>query len=169
MSAAETQTGVGAPLRSIERRIVLPVSTDRAFHLLSDPLRLDELTPAWFRLRPLAVPARLEVGTTIEYRMRWRRLPLRWVSVMTDWQRPHVSTYEQLRGPYRFFRHEHLFRAVSAGTEVTDRIQFLTARLPLAPGLIQRELEAILDFRAVAAATAVQSAGDSVRQRGDRP
>jgi ligand-binding SRPBCC domain-containing protein len=37
---------------------------------------------------------------------------------------PHSFTDEQIRGPFRYFRHEHLFRPHGAGTLMMDRVSF---------------------------------------------
>jgi len=93
------------------------------FELFSDPRLLNALTPPWFDLRPIApLPARLQPGLEISYRLRWRGLPMRWISRLTDWQEGTSFAYEQARGPYRYFRHEHLFSAVDGGTEIRDRV-----------------------------------------------
>lgn len=111
----------------------LPVERRELFGLFSDPRLLDLLTPPWFRLRPLGpLPRRLGAGSEISYRLRWRGLPLRWVSRITDWREPGYFAYEQQRGPYRYFRHEHLFDAVEGGTEVVDRVFFRAPGGPLA-------------------------------------
>lgn len=111
----------------------LPVPPALAFELLSEPLYLDDLTPGWFRLFPRAMPSRpLRPGSEIVYRLRWRGVPFTWISRITDWREPEFLAYEQLRGPFRHFRHEHVFRAVDGGTEVQDRVLFRIAggRLP---------------------------------------
>lgn len=114
-------------LTTCRHQFDLPVSRRQVFELLSDPDRLDSLTPPWFRLRPRpGAPRRLAEGTEIAYRFRWRGLPLPWVSRITDWREPEFFAYEQQRGPYRFFRHEHTFIATASGARVIDRALFST-------------------------------------------
>ncbi len=105
-------------------RFVLPVEPDVAFGSMADPRRLDSVTPAWFRLRPASVPPSLSAGTEVTYHLRWRSIPLPWTSRIVEWSEPRAFIYEQLRGPFRFFRHEHFFTEVSQGTEVVDRVIF---------------------------------------------
>ena len=67
----------------------LPVERRTVFELFANPLYLDLLTPSWFQLRPLSeVSGKLEVGAEISYQLRWRGLPFRWTSLLTDWQAP---------------------------------------------------------------------------------
>lgn len=103
----------------------LPVEPAAAFELFSNPLYLDALTPTWFRLRihsPLPDP--LGAGSEISYLLRWRGIPMRWTSRLTDWHSPCRFSYEQKTGPYRFFRHDHFFTAVEGGTEIRDHALF---------------------------------------------
>ena len=99
--------------------------TESVFELFCDPQRLNALTPPWFSLivRGSYSPP-LRIGSRIGYRLRWRGLPLVWRSVMTDLQPPHWLVYEQDRGPFRSFRHEHSFEPSGRGVIVTDRILY---------------------------------------------
>ena len=45
-------------------------------------------------------------------------------SRVTELERPTRFVEEQVRGPFRWFRHEHLFEADDAGTLMTDRVSF---------------------------------------------
>ena len=108
-------------------RFELPVARETLFSLFSEPRYLDLLTPAWFRLHPIgAIPEPLGEGSEISYRLRWRGLPFRWTSRLTDWRHGEFFAYEQERGPYLYFRHEHFFTLVEGGTAVTDRVLFRT-------------------------------------------
>ena len=43
----------------------------------------------------------LRAGAAVEYRLRWRRLPLRWRTEITAWEPPRRFVDSQARGPYR--------------------------------------------------------------------
>lgn len=146
----------------------LPVHRPVAFELFSEPRALDQLTPSWFRLEPSApVPRPLAAGVEIRYRLRWRGLPLGWTSRLTDWREPDFLAYEQARGPFRYFRHEHLFRPVDGGTEIEDRALFrgpggrLVDRLVVGPELQRifacRERRARALLRAIQPATGAEA------------
>lgn len=131
----------------------LPAGVEETFRLFSDPGLLDELTPRWFNLEPtsdFSLP--LTQGAEISYRLRWRRLPLRWTSRIVNWEPPHLLTYEQVRGPYRSFRHEHRFEAEEArtgiGTRVVDRVIYRArGGLPIERFLVRPDLERIFRHR----------------------
>ena len=132
----------------------LPWSQEEAFDLFGDVEQLDSLTPSWFRLVPVRSRdrlSRLAAGAKIDYKLRWRGLPLRWQSVIVTWRRPDEIVYRQGRGPFGAFRHEHYFQPEGSGTRVTDKIFFRS------PGgdfgrrlLIEPDLRRILDYRRAA-------------------
>lgn len=134
---------------SYTHKFLLPIEPPAVFELFAEPHLLDRLTPAWFRLQPLGpVPERLEPGTEISYRLRWRGLPFRWTSLVTDVREPEYLAYEQRRGPFRYFRHEHFFESVDGGTEVLDRVFFRAPGGALSDRLIARpDLRRIFSFR----------------------
>jgi len=51
-------------------------------------------------------------------------LPLRMTSRITAMSLPHSFTDEQTRGPFGFFKHEHVFRPHGTGTVMIDRVSF---------------------------------------------
>jgi ligand-binding SRPBCC domain-containing protein len=105
--------------------------------------------------------------------MRWHRIPLPWRSLITQWQPPVLLTYEQARGPYRSFRHEHEFIARTEGVEIVDTISFsLPLRHILEPigrllvePVVRRQLESILDFRSAKSAAILAADGDRLQER----
>jgi len=110
----------------IEHSFEIPdQATEAVFELFCDPRRLNSLTPPWFSLivrGSYSPPVRLD--SRIEYRLRWRGLPLAWCSVITELQPPNWLVYEQAQGPFRRFRHEHSFDPSGQGVVITDRILY---------------------------------------------
>jgi len=127
----------------------LPFERDHVFALFADPRHLDLLTPPWFRLAPSEpLPAQPGPGVEIRYRLRWRGIPWRWTSLITDWREPDFFAYEQKQGPYRFFRHEHAFTSTTSGTQICDRVLFRGPAGALADRLIALpDLRRIFDYR----------------------
>lgn len=154
----------------VECRFTLPVDTDAAFAFFCDPRKLDAVTPPWFgpRLRG-APPSRLQVGTTIDYAMKWHGLPLRWRSVITHVDRPVLLTYQQSQGPFRTFRHDHIFESVPDGVEIVDRIAFTAPFIPpvssLLKPLLRRQLANILTWRARRSEKLLSGSGGDVPGR----
>jgi ligand-binding SRPBCC domain-containing protein len=79
-------------------------------------LSLDVLTPQ---------PVAMAVGTRIRYRLRIYGVPVTWQSRFTRWEPPHRFAYQQERGPFRSWHHEHEFASSpGGGTVMTDRCRY---------------------------------------------
>jgi ligand-binding SRPBCC domain-containing protein len=87
-------------------------------------------------------------GTLIDYRIRWRGIPLRWRSEIEAWEPPHRFVDRQIRGPYRLWRHEHLFLERNGGTSVIDHVEYAPIGGALAHRLVvARDVERIFSYR----------------------
>jgi len=129
------------------QRFVRPI--EEVFGFFSDPGNLAAITPARLRFRIVEQPdGPLFEGAEIEYRIRVRGFPLSWRSRITAWDPPHRFVDEQVRGPYRFWIHEHLFEREAGGTIVRDRVRYGVPGGGLVDRLLVRpDLERIFDFR----------------------
>jgi ligand-binding SRPBCC domain-containing protein len=147
-----------SPPSSYSHSFTLPAGLEATFRLFSDPGLLDSLTPSWFRLKPTSpVSLPLAPGIEISYRLRWRGLPLRWISRVVEWKPPHLLTYEQVRGPYRLFRHEHRFETEETGTRVFDRVIYRApGGRPIRSFVVRPDLEKIFRHRERAARRALE-------------
>ncbi len=140
------------PLFVLERRQVLPADITRVFAFFEDPMNLEVITPPWLRFEVVAsTDARMRLGTEIDYRLRWQRLPMRWRSRIAEYEPGRMFADEMLKGPYRRWYHRHFFRETPDGVEMIDRVEY---ELPLGVlgrvahvALIRRQLEAIFDYR----------------------
>ena len=136
-------------LRHVQR---VPARLDDVFAFFSDPENLETLTPPWLGFRILgASDSPVRLGTRIRYRLRLNGIPLRWESVISEYEPWRMFADEQVRGPYRFWYHRHLFRAVDGGVEVEDLVEY---ELPLGvlgriahAVLVRRQLRQIFEFR----------------------
>lgn len=119
------------------------------FDFFSRAENLQELTPGWLDFRLLLPPPlTMREGTTIDYRLRLRRFPVRWRSVISRWDPPRGFVDEQVRGPYRSWRHAHRFDPDGDWTRVRDEVDFevLGGRL-MARALVLPDLLRIFHFR----------------------
>lgn len=146
---------VGSPAvpdhaRVLERAMVLPASIAHVFAFFADAGNLESITPPLLRFRILTpTPIEMREGTLIDYRLRLRGVPIRWRTRISVWRPPHRFVDEQVRGPYRLWRHEHTFEPVSAGTLCRDVVHYRHWGGPIAERLIVRpDLERIFDYRA---------------------
>jgi ligand-binding SRPBCC domain-containing protein len=134
---------------TLERSMDLALPQVEVFEFFADARNLEVITPPWLHFRILT-PARIfmGIGTRIEYRLRIRGVPVRWVSEIAAWDPPRRFVDKQISGPYRLWEHEHRFEDTASGTKVRDRVRYavpggaIVQRLLVAP-----DLERIFDYR----------------------
>jgi ligand-binding SRPBCC domain-containing protein len=129
--------------------LVVPATLDRVFPFFAEARNLEKLTPPWLRFEVLTEgPIVMAAGTLIDYRIRWRGLPLRWRTEIEVWEPPHRFVDRQIRGPYRLWRHEHLFISRGQSTSIMDRVEYAPIGGALAQRLIvARDVERIFAYR----------------------
>lgn len=128
----------------------LPVDLATAFGFFADAANLERITPTWLRFAVLTpLPAQLEEGALIDYRLQLRGIPIRWRSEITAWEPPYRFVDEQRSGPYLLWVHEHRLEPAGSGTVVRDRVVYAVPGGELVNRLLVRpELERIFDYRA---------------------
>jgi len=129
--------------------LLVPRPLAEVFPFFADARNLEELTPPWLSFNVLTPePIPMAVGTTIDYRLSWRGIPLRWRSEIAAWDPPHRFVDRQLRGPYRLWHHEHRFEEVAGGTVVIDDVEYAVWGGALAVNLgVRRDVERIFAYR----------------------
>ena len=132
----------------------LPRRRDEVFAFFADAFELERLTPPWLNFAVTTpAPIVLQPGSLIDYRLRLRGLPLRWRSRIPVWEPPTRFVDEQLRGPYRVWRHEHRFEDADGGTLCFDTVDYalyagwLVRLLRLDRLLVERDLRQIFAYR----------------------
>ena len=138
----------------LERRQWLPRPIDQVFKFFSRPENLQVITPPWLDFRMVEAPQALGTGALIRYRLRWRGIPIRWTTEISEWSPPYRFVDRELSGPYALWNHEHDFVAESGGTTMRDLVTYalpfgfvgrLSHRL-----MVARDVSRIFDFRAEA-------------------
>ena len=112
---------------------------DKVFDFFSKPENLSEITPAKLGFNILTPsPIKMEKGTLIDYTIKLMGIPLRWRSLITDYDPPKKFVDEQLKGPYSYWHHTHTFKAVDKGVEMNDVVRYA---IPM--GIIGRIMHSI--------------------------
>lgn len=79
----------------------------------------------------------IDVGQEVTWRARHFGLPITMTSRITALEFPVRFVDEQVKGPFKSFRHVHEFDATPGGTVMTDRVKF-TAPFGLLGRLVER-------------------------------
>ena len=129
--------------------IVVPAPLDRVFAFFADAANLERLTPPWLNfVITTPMPVTMKEGLEIDYRIVLRGVPIPWRTRIDVWE-PQVRFVDrQIVGPYRWWRHEHRFEAVNAGTRVVDEVEFVPRFRWLSQRFVKRDVERIFGYRA---------------------
>jgi ligand-binding SRPBCC domain-containing protein len=131
------------------------VKTDIAtcWDFFSDPKNLSKITPQsmGFIVRT-ELPDKMYEGLMIEYTVRpMLGIPMNWITEIKTVKNHSFFVDEQRKGPYRIWHHEHHFKEVEGGVEMTDIVSY---ELPLGilgrlmhPILVKNKLKEIFDYR----------------------
>ncbi len=110
---------------SIYSTVLLRYPLQQVFEFFSTAETLNLITPPWVHFSILTpLPIEMKLGALIEYRIRLRGIPLRWVSEITDWDPPFRFQDTQISGPYSLWVHSHVFEETAEGTLVTDDVSY---------------------------------------------
>ena len=131
------------------------VKTDMAtcWDFFSDPKNLSKITPQsmGFIVRT-ELPDKMYEGLMIEYTVRpMLGIPMNWITEIKTVKNHSFFVDEQRKGPYKIWHHEHHFKEVEGGVEMTDIVSY---ELPLGflgrlmhPILVKNKLKEIFDYR----------------------
>lgn len=117
-----SQLGQGYQLHQ-DQRFNLPV--DEIFEFFADPKNLEKITPSRLRFEVQNCdPLPVQQGTEIEYELRIRGFPIKWVSRITDYVEGEYFIDKMLEGPYKTWEHIHTFETVDTATLVGDQVYY---------------------------------------------
>lgn len=138
--------------RTLHRELWLPRRRDEVFPFFADAANLNLLVPEYLRFGILTPPPiEMRRSTLIDYRLRLRGIPVRWRTLISAWEPPSRFVDEQVRGPYRLWRHEHRFEDRDGGTLCIDHVDYAVPGGVLEPLihrlLVRRDVEHIFDYR----------------------
>ena len=136
----------------LETETTLPLAVEEVFPFFANAENLERITPqelAFHILTP--TPIDVQEGAIIDYRLRLFGVPFRWRTRIAEWRPDCQFVDEQLRGPYRSWKHLHTFVEHEGGTRMTDRVEYLLPFHPvslLALPLVRGQLDRIFRYRA---------------------
>jgi len=142
--------GSGVHVLRREQRLEAP--PEAVFPFFADARNLEAITPPRLRFHLLTPePIAMGVGTFLQYALRLHGVPVRWDTLIQDWEPPHRFVDVQVRGPYRLWHHTHELVAVDGGTVMRDTVRYSMGFGVLGEmarrAVVARDLEAIFAFR----------------------
>jgi len=109
----------------------IPISLESAWDFFSKPDNLKEITPKnlGFNIVSKHHGSKMYPGQIIEYTVRpILGIPLYWMTEITHVANQQYFVDEQRFGPYTLWHHQHHFKAIEGGVEMTDIVHY---KLPL--------------------------------------
>jgi ligand-binding SRPBCC domain-containing protein len=132
----------------------LPIPIEEAWDFFSRPDNLKDITPTHlgFNIISQHHGKRMFAGQIIEYKVSpLLGIPLYWMTEITHVEEGRYFVDEQRYGPYSLWHHQHHFKSIDGGVEMTDIVHY---KLPLwfvgdiAHGLfVKKQLQSIFSFR----------------------
>lgn len=121
-----------AKLTRFETTQTLRVGLAEAWAFFSDPRNLAKITPSHMGFEiHTPLPDKAYAGLVIEYTVRpMLGIPLRWVTEITHLEEGKMFVDEQRFGPYSFWHHQHIFKEIDGGIEMSDIVHY---RAPMGP------------------------------------
>lgn len=140
------------PIYSTEQWLPRPL--DAIFPFFADARNLGLLTPPWLQFTVLTKgPIEMRAGTLIDYRIRFRGLPLWWRTRILEWNPPTRFRDDQVWGPFRKWVHTHSFETRNGGTLCRDEVDYSVWGGAIPDRLFVRpDVERIFAFRQAALA-----------------
>ncbi len=131
----------------------LPITLDLAWDFFSNPTNLNKITPKEMNLVPTSeLPEKSYPGMFITYKVKpLLGIPMLWVTEITHLRDKEFFVDEQRLGPYSIWHHQHHFKEVKGGVEMTDIVDYRVPGGPIGVLLeklfIGAKVRAIFEYR----------------------
>jgi ligand-binding SRPBCC domain-containing protein len=105
----------------------IPVSLDKAWDFFSNPANLKEITPdhLGFKIVSQHHGDKMYAGQIIEYTVNpLLNIPMYWMTEISHVADKQFFVDEQRYGPYSMWHHQHHFKAIEGGVEMTDIVHY---------------------------------------------
>lgn len=112
---------------TLTKKQFLPITLDEAWAFFSTPINLKKITPEYmgFNILTDLGDGKMYPGQIIHYIVTpVLGIPMRWTTEITHVIDRKYFVDEQRFGPYSFWHHQHWFREVDGGVEMTDIVNY---------------------------------------------
>lgn len=148
---------INMSVKNLEFKHHLPIDIKTAWTFFSDPANLSKITPPEmnFIIHTDTKNKPTYAGQMIVYTVSpLFNIPMNWVTEITHVQEPHFFVDEQRKGPYKMWHHQHHFKEVDGGVEMTDILHY---EIPFGflgnfmnDLFIEKKIKEIFEFRKIA-------------------
>jgi len=143
----------------LKRSVMISRPLAEIFPFFEQPENHSKLTPPALHFTVLSpTPIVMKTGAQMDHRISLFGIPIHWRTLITEYSPPSQAQPdrarfqdEQLKGPYKVWRHTHLFQEVNGQTAMTDIVDYDLYGGPfkvLAQALyVKRAIEEIFAYR----------------------
>lgn len=142
------------PAHSIKTIQKIPASLQAVWGFFSNAANLEDITPADMGFKVISENHgnKIYAGQIIEYTVKpVLNFPIYWMTKITYVKEGEYFVDEQRFGPYTFWHHQHHFKAIEGGVEMTDIVHY---KIPLwvlgrimNSFLVRKKVEKIFEYR----------------------
>lgn len=137
---------------NLYREQIINKPLQEIFAFFEKPENLEVITPKWMKFKiKTPSPLIMKVGAEFDYRIDLMKIPLKWKTIITEYEPPYKFVDVQRKGPYKKWIHTHTFEAIGDKTKITDNVDYEIPAGILGSILkkiyIGKTLKAIFDFR----------------------
>lgn len=104
----------------------LPITLNRAWQFFATPANLGKITPDGIEFTITSVvPEKMHEGLLITYTIKAvAGIPMHWSTEITSIEEGDFFIDVQRKGPFKIWQHEHHFKEVRGGVEMTDILHY---------------------------------------------
>ncbi len=111
---------------TLKKKQLVSKSIIEVFDFFSRPENLSILTPKKMNFKILTPgPLEMKEGMLIDYVIKVMAIPIRWRTIITKYEPPHIFIDQQLKGPYSMWHHTHTFNKINdTETLIKDTVNY---------------------------------------------
>jgi ligand-binding SRPBCC domain-containing protein len=105
----------------------LPINLNEAWAFFSSPINLSKITPEamGFNILYNSGKEKMYAGQIIHYKLTlFPGIKTRWTTEITHVENGKYFVDEQRFGPHAFWHHQHMFKTIPSGIEMTDEVNY---------------------------------------------
>jgi ligand-binding SRPBCC domain-containing protein len=132
----------------------IPAAIEKVWEFYATPANLQQITPddMGFKILSGDQQAALYKGQVFEYKVSpLLGIPLYWKTEIAKVEAPYHFIDFQQKGPYKFWEHQHFFKPIDGGVEMTDIVHYQNPLWLLGDVanmiFIRKRLRKIFEFR----------------------
>ena len=133
----------------LKNNLTLNENIEKVFKFFETPKNLNLITPSWLNFNIIkSVASKTYKDQEIEYKLTLHKITFKWKSRIIDYKKNISFCDKQIKGPYLFWEHSHLFSKLEENTLMEDVVKYKVVFGSLANKLfVKRNLRRIFEYR----------------------